>query len=119
MGAIYSAAARWDDLSGLEALFAPLPADVVTSIQQGRQQAENRQADKGFRGIRHDAASERAFFVVADATHLLVWTFRPATLEEAILMWAMFDEDLANQIIRDVAVRVYTQVTGRKIGPVQ
>ncbi len=119
MDGINSAAARWDDPAGLEALFAPLPADVVTNIQQGRQQAENRQADKGFRGIRHDAATERASFVVADATRLLVWTFRPATLEEAILMWVLFDADLTQQITNDVSRRVYREATGREIGHVQ
>ena len=116
---IYSAAALWDDPAALSALFAPLPADVVTNIQQGRQQAVNRQADKGFRGMRHDPATHRAFFVVADATRLLVWTFRPASQVEAATMWMMFDADLTQQITTDVAMRVYREATGGGIAHVQ
>jgi hypothetical protein len=105
---IYSGTARWDDQEALASLFAPLPEVVVANIKTG-----HRESPTGFRGMRHDEPTARAFFVIADATHLQVWTFKPASFEEATLMWSLLDEAPQRRIDRDVAIQIYRFVTGR------
>jgi hypothetical protein len=66
-----------------------------------------------FGGMRHDDHSARAFYILADASYVQVWTFKPASFEEAARMWALIDEN--GSIDRAVAMRVYQQATGRLV----
>jgi hypothetical protein len=109
-GGIYSAAARWDDPVAMTALLAPIPSAIAANIRDGRTQSAS-----GFRGMRHDDETARAFFIVSDATHVQVWTFKPADATEAAQMWALLDEGPNRQIDRTVAMRVYREATGREV----
>ena len=103
---IYSATARWDDAEALETLFASLPPPIVANIREGRQQNLD-----CFYGMRHDEATQRAFYFVTDAARVQVWTFKPASEYEAAGMWAAIEDE--PHIDLAVAMRVYRRVTGR------
>ena len=84
-----------EDLS----LFAPLPVAIAANIRQGHEQR------KGFRGMRHDAATARAFYVLADETPS---RFKPASEEEAATLWALLDQ---RRVTQTTAMQVYRKVT--------
>ena len=109
---ICSAEARWDDEVALGTLFAPIPRSIIVNIQAGRAAHPSR-----FAGMRHDAATDRAFYVISDDTYVQVWTLTPCSESEAARIWAVIDRTA--QVTVTTMVKAYKDVTGRTVEYVQ
>ena len=97
---ILHAVCRRDDAAGMQRLMEPLPPAIAQDVRT----APNVSAQ----AMRHEGNA--AYFIRVDPVHIEVWTFRPATFDQAADLWARIDD--AGTIDLDVARRVYTAVTG-------
>lgn len=111
MHGIYSAMARWDDEAALRTLFSAVSEPIVTNIQKGRAKHPD-----GFSGMRHDAGTDRAFYVIADADHVQVWTLVPCSFEEAAEIWSLLDK---RPVTTALMMRAYKEATGHQTEYVQ
>lgn len=106
--AIYVAQARWDDDYALAAVFAPLPKSIVADIRAGHAQHA-----AGF-SMRHDASTNRAFYIKTDAVVVQVWTLTECSENLAAELWAELDGVEPNADVPAI-MRAYSRVTGSSI----
>lgn len=114
MNGIQRALARRNDEEALARLLDPLPAETAKKI---RKVLERDGTAGTVSGMIHDEQSTSAFFFVAYENVLDVWTFRPATSDEAAQMWDLIEESVgdSSKLIDSVrALSAYREATGRE-----